>query len=460
MDGTIAAIATPIGEGGIGIVRISGSESVNIAKKIFKPKYNHNWFDGPSFKIIYGHVVNADKNEIIDEVLLLFMRSPNSFTGEDVVEISCHGGILVTRKVLELVLENGAVLAGPGEFTKRAFLNGKMDLIQAESVIDIIRAKTDVGLKIFTSQLSGELSQKVNNIQKELLSILAQIEASVDFPEEVEETSRDDLKTKLHRILKNLENLIDTSDLGKLYTEGALVTIVGKPNVGKSSLMNVLLNENRAIVTDVPGTTRDTIEETINIGGMPIKIADTAGLRETDNIVEKIGVERSKDLIKKSDLVLFVLDISGFTDEDEKIFNMVKDMKKIILINKIDTIKDFQNKTLEMIYEVFKDELIIEISAKEKIGLETLRKKIVESMLTNKVSTSNWAVFTKERHKAALKKAKDHIKEAYNDVNNEIPLDLLSINIKSAWELLGEITGEVVAEDLINKIFKDFCIGK
>ncbi|MCL0107745.1 tRNA uridine-5-carboxymethylaminomethyl(34) synthesis GTPase MnmE [Peptococcaceae bacterium] len=461
MNETIAAIATPLGEGGIGIVRMSGPKSIDIAKKVFRPKYNHNWHDGPGFRIIYGHVVDPERDEVIDEVLLSLMRSPKSFTGEDVVEINCHGGILVTKKILQLVLNNGASLAEPGEFTRRAFLNGRIDLIQAESIIDIIRAKTETALKISTLQLKGELSKKINHIQRELLKLLAQIEASIDFPEDVEEVSCDDLKLSLESILKDLNKFIDNYKIGKTYTEGALVSIVGKPNVGKSSLMNLLLNKNRAIVTEIPGTTRDTIEEVINIEGIPVRIVDTAGLREAEDVVERIGVERSKEVIRRSNLVLFVLDVLyGFTDEDIEILDMIRDIKKIILINKIDISNERAKVQIEEIEKNFKGEDIVKISAVKGTGLEELKQKIASATLDKEVNISDLVIFSRERHRLALEKARKYIEESLRDADKNVPLDLLSINIRGAWEALGEITGSTVTENLVDTIFRDFCIGK
>lgn len=460
LEDTIAAIATPLGEGGIGIVRISGSEARNIAQKIFKPKYNVNWSKGPGFRMVYGHIVNPKTNELLDEVILSLMIKPKSFTGEDVVEINCHGGIIPLRKILELVLNYGARLAEPGEFSKRAFLNGRLDLAQAESIIDIIRSKTDIGLKISMSQLQGKLSALINNIQQDVLGILALIEANIDFPEDdIDEASINHILEQCINIKKELEKLITGADNGRIYRDGVQTVIVGRPNVGKSSLLNALLKENRAIVTDIPGTTRDIIEEIINVGGIPLKIIDTAGLRKTDDVVEKIGVERSKESIDKADLILFMVDAAdGFKREDLEILNLIKNHKVIAIINKIDitensSISEELNRHLKNIPQV-------QISALHHTGIDKLEKLITELVLGGQVSVNDQVLVTNIRHKQALEKANRHIEEVLKGINNQVPLDLVSIDVKGAWEALGEINGTAVGEDLVDRIFKDFCIGK
>ncbi|MTI80687.1 MAG: tRNA uridine-5-carboxymethylaminomethyl(34) synthesis GTPase MnmE [Firmicutes bacterium] len=459
IDDTIAAIATPLGEGGIGIVRISGPSAIDVAKKIFKAKYNNEWYSGPGFRITYGHVIDNTSGEIVDEVLLSLMLRPKSFTGEDVVEINCHGGILPLKKILHLSLNNGARLGEPGEFSKRAFLNGKLDLAQAESIIDVIRSKTDAGLKISINQLQGKLSQKIYSLQEELLNMLAQIEAVIDFPEDdIDETSLKHINTQSQVVLNNIENLIKNADSGRIYREGVRTVIVGKPNVGKSSLLNALLKENRAIVTEIPGTTRDIIEEFINIKGIPLKIIDTAGLRKTEDIVEKIGVERSKEIINNADLILFVIDASeGITNEDYEIIKLLKNNNVIVIVNKIDINSSFNINELK---NEFKDTYITEISALHNMGLEKLEQEIVEKVMGGQVSVDDQLLVTNMRHKHALDKARLHIIEVINGINNGVPGDLISIDIKSAWEALGEITGSAVSEDIIDKIFNEFCIGK
>ncbi|MBO8138525.1 MAG: tRNA uridine-5-carboxymethylaminomethyl(34) synthesis GTPase MnmE [Desulfotomaculum sp.] len=457
---TIAAIATPLGEGGIGIVRISGPEAINVGKKIFKPKYNKNWFNGPGFRIVYGHAVDNETNEIIDEVLLSLMRAPKSFTGEDVIEINCHGGILPLKKILELALKSGARLAEPGEFSKRAFLNGKLDLAQAESIINIIRSKTGTGLKISMNQLQGRLSDKINDLQENLLNIMARIEAVIDFPEDdIEETSLNEIYSQCKDTLKEIDLLIASAESGKIYQEGLRTVIVGKPNVGKSSLLNALLKEKRAIVTDIPGTTRDIIEEYINIKGIPLKIIDTAGLRETEDVVEKIGVNKSKELINKSDLILFILDAAeGMTEEDYEIKKLIDEKNVIVIINKID-VQDNQT-NVQNIKEQFNNLPVIEISALYEKGLEKLEQVIYEKVMGGQISLDDQVLVTNVRHKQSLEKAKQHVEEAMKGINEGVPGDLVSIDVKSAWEALGEITGKTVGEELLDKIFTEFCIGK
>ncbi|MEG6617235.1 tRNA uridine-5-carboxymethylaminomethyl(34) synthesis GTPase MnmE [Peptococcaceae bacterium 1198_IL3148] len=459
LDDTIAAIATPLGEGGIGIVRISGSESIEIAKKIFKPKYNNNWHQGPGFRVVYGHVIDKNNQQPIDEVLLTIMRGPKSFTGEDVIEINCHGGILPLRKILNIVLKNGAVLAEPGEFSKRAFLNGRLDLAQAESIINIIRSKTEKALEISMGQLQGRLSTQINILQNDLLGILAQIEAKIDFPEDdIDEVTLEDVVQKCSNIKDDLNKLIASADNGKIYQEGVKTVIVGKPNVGKSSILNALTKENRAIVTEIPGTTRDIIEEIININGIPLKIIDTAGLRETDDLVERIGVERSRELINEADLILFVVDASlGLKEEDYEIIKLIENKKIMVIINKIDVkdVKIDRNQISKLLPGP-----IIEISALYAQGLECLEQQIAELILGGQITVDDQVLVTSARHKQALEKARDHVQEIINGIKADVPGDIVSIDVKSAWEALGEITGTTVGEDLVDKIFKDFCIGK
>ena len=458
MENTITAIATPLGEGSIGIVRISGNQAIAVGQKIFKAKYNHQWAQGAGFKLVYGHIINPQTKEIIDEVLLPLMRRPKSFTGEDIIEINCHGGLLPLRKILELTLNQGAVLAEPGEFSKRAFLNGRLDLAQAESIIDIIKSKTDTGLKIATAQLQGNLSAKIRDIQNDIAGLLAQIEANLDFPEhDLAEISSQQLAGKLKAILSEINELITGAEIGKIYRDGLRTVIIGRPNVGKSSLLNALLKEDRAIVTEVPGTTRDVITEIINRGGIPLKITDTAGLRKTENIVEKMGVERTKELIKQADLILFVLDVvTGWTKEDLEIMKLIKNTKVILILNKIDLHSD----KIKAIKSKFTNIPVLEISALHRKGLGDLEQQITALVLGGQVGISAEPLITNIRHKQALEKTKKHLETIIKDNENKIPEDLLAIDIKDSWESLGEITGTTVSEDLIDRIFKDFCIGK
>lgn len=459
-DDTIVAIATVLGEGSIGVIRISGPDALSIGNKIFTAKVNKVWYKEDNYKLVYGHVVEPNTGEIIDEVLLSVMRGPKSFTAEDVIEISCHGGIVPLRRVLEVVLKNGARLAEPGEFSKRAFVNGRLDLAQAESIIDLIRAKTDAGAKMAINQLGGKLSQRVRDLQNQVLGLLAKIEAMIDFPEDdIPEESLAQMSLECQGMIKEIDHLLDHAASGKIYREGLKTVIVGKPNVGKSSLLNALLQEQRAIVTDIPGTTRDVIEEVFSIKGIPLKLMDTAGLRETQDLVEKIGVEKSRELLNQADLVLLVLDAStGLSKEDIKIMNLIKDQKVLILINKIDLVANsIDSKELK---EAINFSEIIEISAQKEIGLDNLEEAIFNLVVEGKLTAAESIVVSNTRHKHALERAKYHLIEANKALVEYIPADLVSIDLKSAWEILGEITGNSVTEDLIDRIFSDFCIGK
>jgi len=460
MDDTIAAISTPLGEGGIGIVRISGSEALKIAGKIFKPKRKKEIKRPENHKLMYGHVVNPENGEVIDEVLLAYMRSPKTYTAEDVVEINCHGGIVPLRKTLELTLKYGARPAEPGEFTKRAFLNGRIDLAQAESVLDIIRARTEKGLQIAVRQLKGRLSTKVNKIQNKILDLIAHIEANIDFPEEdLEILDTGNIKRIVEEINKELFLILEGAEKGKIYREGINAVIVGKPNVGKSSLLNALLREKRAIVTDIPGTTRDVIEEYINIRGIPLKIVDTAGLRETSELVEKLGVERTKELLGKADIVLLMLDAgTGITEEDLGVINLVDKKKTLVVINKIDVEKDVLSR--EKVKEIFKKRPLMEISALKEEGIEELEELIYQTIMGGNVKKQEDILISNVRHKSIIERAKTNIEDAKRALEKGLPLDLVTVDLRSAWEVMGEITGMTVGEELIDRIFRDFCVGK
>ncbi len=455
---TIAAISTPPGEGGIGIVRISGPKASKIAEKIFIAK-KVDWKEVESHRLIYGHIVDRFGN-VLDEVLLSYMKGPYSYTKEDVVEINCHGGIVPLRKVLETVLKEGARLAVPGEFTKRAFLNGRLDLAQAESVIDLIRSKTEAGLQLALSQLKGNLSKKINELQDNLLSLLAKVEANIDFPEEdVEEATEREIISKSEELLKEINILIKGAETGKIYREGISTIIIGRPNVGKSSILNALLRENRAIVTEIPGTTRDIIEEFINIRGVPLKIIDTAGLRETDDVVEKIGVEKTREMIKRADLVLLVLDAAGgLEEEDYHVINLIDGKRAIFIVNKTDVeqkrIKETEVKSLAY------GKPVLWISALKEEGLDELEEKIVDMVLGGQVSASDDVLVANIRHEQSLERAAQHLSEVIQGIEQKVPVDVVAIDIRAAWEALGEINGSTVTEDLLDRIFADFCIGK
>ncbi len=459
LDDTIAAISTPLGEGGIGIIRISGPQAVDIAAKIFRPAKQQKW-QQKNFQLIYGHVYDPDALIVVDEVLLSIMRAPHTYTKEDIIEINCHGGIIPLQKTLELVLRMGARMAEPGEFTKRAFLNGRLDLAQAESVIDVIRASTESALRLAMGQLSGALSQKLNEIQQELLSLTALIEANIDFPEdEVDEYNPAQIRGRIGQLISAVEELLKSADTGKIYREGVSTVIAGKPNVGKSSLLNVLLREKRAIVTDIPGTTRDLIEEILNIGGLPIKIIDTAGIRETRDIIEQMGVQKTRESINKADLIILVFDATaGYEDEDRRIVELVREKKGVKVLNKVDIVDDEEMRKL--LHEVLPGWPLVEISALLETGIEKLEKTIVRLVTGGRDIPRNGAIISNVRHKNQLQKALDHLRQAEQAIREGATLDLLAVDIRAAWEAVGEITGTVVTENILDKIFADFCIGK
>lgn len=458
MDRTIAAIATAPGEAGIGIIRISGEQSIDILKKVFRPKKDINIDDIPSRQATYGHATDGE-GRILDEVLAIIMRKPYSFTTEDVVELQCHGGIVPVRRIMQEVLRNGAEVAEPGEFTKRAFLNGRIDLAQAEAVIDVITAKTETGLNAAMEQLEGELSKEIKKVMDKLLSMLAHIEASIDFPEhDIEEVTSENIKGMLFETKASVESLLDSFEEGKILRDGLNTAIIGRPNVGKSSLLNVLLKENRAIVTEVPGTTRDIIEEYLNIGGILIRLIDTAGIRETSDIVEKIGVERTKEAISKADLVILVLDASDeLLPEDMEIIDLVRYKKVVAALNKIDL---GMVQSREQLDALFGQENIIEMSAKNRYGIDSLEERIKELVFQGKLSINKNSMVTNIRHKDLLDKADENVEKAISSIEAGIPVDLVSVDIREAWSKLGAITGDTVEEDIVNEIFSKFCIGK
>lgn len=454
---TIAAIATSQGESGISIIRVSGKDSIKIANGIFSPKNGRDLFDMKSYTMRYGNIINPKNKEVIDEVIVSFMKGPRSFTAEDVIEINCHGGIIAANSILEEVIKAGARLAEPGEFTKRAFLNGRIDLSQAEAVIDIINAKTQLSMKSAIMQSEGKVSKKVKDLREKMLEVIAHIEATVDYPEDdLEEITSEEVSNTLKNITNELEKILNTANEGKILKEGLDTVIVGKPNVGKSSLLNALLDESRAIVTEVPGTTRDIIEEYINIDGIPIKIIDTAGIRETEDIVEKIGVEKTRKKIEEADLIILMLDSSeDLTNEDMEIIDFIKDKKYIVLLNKSDIKNDIDRKFVEKL----NSEFIIETSAKTGEGIQILKKSIKELFFNGEVSAKDIYV-SNQRQKEAFLRAKENIDSAINILQEALSIDLASIDIRNAWTNLGEITGDTLSENIIDKIFKEFCIGK
>jgi len=454
---TICAVATALGESGIAIIRISGDKALEVTAKIFKSTKNDDIKSMKTYTMKYGHIYDMNTNELIDEVIISFMKGPKSFTAEDVVEINCHGGVVSTNKVLETIIKAGARLAEPGEFTKRAFLNGRIDLSQAEAVIDIIRAKTDLAMKSALMQSTGHLSKQINKLREYMLNVLALVEFAVDFTEDDEEIDPSiplKVQESLENSIDDMKKLLKGADEGKIIRDGLSLAIVGKPNVGKSSLLNALLREKRAIVTDIAGTTRDIIEEYINLDGIPVKIIDTAGIRETEDIVEKIGVERSKEKLQEADLVLLVLDSSRqLEEEDMEIISAIGDKKSIAVLNKIDL--DF--KANSDVVKEFKN--IIKISAKEEIGLMDLKSMIKDLFFSGEINSES-LIISNSRHKQAIYRALENAEDALIRVKNNEFLDLISIYVTAALRALGEITGSELEEDLVNKIFSDFCVGK
>lgn len=455
MFDTIAAISTPRGEGGIGIVRLSGDESLGILSKIFKPKSKKDVKDIKSYTINYGHIYDGE--ELIDEVLVSIMKAPNTYTREDIVEINCHGGYLITQKVLELVLKNGAKIAEPGEFTRRAFLNGRLDLTQAEAVIDLIHGKTDKSISLSLNNLRGDLRDQINHLKKILLDVAAHVNVVLDYPEEgVDEPIPEHLIIELHNVKDTITKLVESYDKGKMIKEGIKTAIVGKPNVGKSSLLNSILREERAIVTSIAGTTRDTIEEIINIKGIPLIMVDTAGIRKTQDEVENIGVQKSKKMLKEADLVLFVLDSSrDFSDEDREIYDSIESEKVIGILNKIDMEKKLD------ITNLTKVKKWIEISALENIGIDTLENEIYNFILSENIEdSSEKLIITNIRHKSALEKTKKSIENIFETIDMGYPMDLIAVDLNDALDSLSEVTGEISSEDLLDHIFSNFCVGK
>ena len=453
---TIAAISTAPGNAGLGIIRLSGDDCFKILQKIFKPK---NKGEIKGYTIKYGNIVKSENDEIIDEVLVSYFVAPKSYTKENMCEINSHGGIVVENQILEECLKNGAVLAEPGEFTKRAFMNGRIDLSQAEAVIDIINSKTEKEMMVAQRHLEGSLSKKIKDIQGEILNLMADIEASIDYPEyDIEETTNKKINDTLNSVEEKLLKLKNSFENGKILKEGIKTAIIGKPNVGKSSLLNLILGENRAIVSDIEGTTRDTIEEYINIKGIPLKIVDTAGIRKTNDEVEKIGVERSINNISNAELIIALFDDSRtFDDQDQKILDLIEGKKTIILINKIDLGKNLikENEKLKK----FKNN-IIEFSTINETGLDKLYNKIEELFKLNELDCENTEIITNNRHKQQILYALEDVAKGRESLETHMPVDITAICLKDILERLAEITGENVSEDIINEIFKKFCLGK
>ena len=452
---TIAAISTPRGEGGIGIVRISGNNALEILGKIFKPKSKKNIEELKNFSINYGHLY--DGKNLVDEVLVSIMKAPNTYTKEDIVEINCHGGFVITEKVLETVLKNGARISESGEFTRRAFLNGRLDLTQAEAVMDIIHGKTEKSVSLSLDQLRGDLKEQIGHLKKLVLDVAAHINVVLDYPEEgIDDPLPENLVGNLREVMDTTDILIRSYDKGKKIKEGIKTAIVGKPNVGKSSILNSVLKEERAIVTHVAGTTRDVIEEVVNLKGIPLVLVDTAGIRKTDDLVENIGVEKSKQLIESADLILFVVDGSRALDEEDmRIHEAIKAEKVIGILNKIDIREDIDLSPLTKINKW------LEISAIKNQGIDEMEEEIYNHIIEENVEDSSQKItITNIRHKSALEKTKQSIENIFETIENGLPMDLMAVDIKGALDSLSEVTGEISSEDLLDHIFSNFCVGK
>ncbi|SFL97192.1 tRNA modification GTPase [Paenibacillus sp. 1_12] len=454
---TIAVISTPMGEGGIAVIRISGDEAVAAADRIFFGKSELGVV--PSHTVHYGFIKHPQTLERVDEVLVTVMKAPKSFTMEDVVEISCHGGFISVKKVLDLLLEQQVRLAEPGEFTKRAYLNGRIDLSQAEAVIDLIRAKSDRAHRIAMKQAEGSLSTNIKRLRHNLVELMAHIEVNIDYPEhDVEEMTNAYITNSCTQANEKIEQLLNTANQGKILREGIVTAIIGKPNVGKSSLMNTLAQENRAIVTEIPGTTRDVIEEFVTVNGIPLKLLDTAGIRETSDIVERIGVEKSKGALADADLILLVFNGSEKLESDElSLIEQLKDKQTIVIVNKLDLPQQIETDILE---GHFPAERVVSMSLLEQQGIADLEKAIASLFFSGQVELNDQTYVSNVRHIALLKKAKNAIDDAYEAAGAGVPIDLIQIDIRNAWEYLGEIIGDAVGESLIDQIFSQFCLGK
>ncbi len=461
IDDTIAAISSPLGEGGIGIVRLSGKDSIQIAEKIFSSPKNKTLKDSKSHRVIYGYIKDPLTYKEIDEVLVTIMRSPYSYTREDVVEINCHGGMFALRKALELVLKQGSRLSAPGEFTKRAFLNGRIDLSQAEAVLDLIRSKTDESRRIAIEQLQGGLSEKITALRDRLTELCAHVEAYIDFPEdEIETASKRDMLETMKDIDRELQTLLNTYEEARFFREGLSTAIVGRPNVGKSSLLNALIKKDRSIVTEIPGTTRDVIEEYLNINGLPLRIMDTAGIRDVKDVVEKEGVKRSLQSIGNADLVIAVFDCSEpLKEEDLEVIKKIKDKNAIVVLNKSDLPAIFDKDVLAS-YLSSDNSNILNISAIGGDGLEGLKNKIFKSCLKDWKEEREGVVITNLRHKFAIENTKTLLDRAVSALIENKPVEILALELRDSLDRLGEIVGAVTTDDILNKIFNDFCIGK
>lgn len=452
---TIAAISTPIGEGGISIVRMSGEDAVKIANKVFK---GANLTEVSTHTIHYGHIVDPESKKVIDEAMVTVLRAPKTFTREDIVEVNCHGGIVVTNHILQILLANGARMADPGEFTKRAFVNGRIDLTQAESVIDIVRAKTDKARQVAVGQLAGGLLEKIRAMRKEILDTLANVEVNIDYPEyDADQITADQMAKTSKDVIAEIDKLLNTAQEGTILRNGLATAIVGQPNVGKSSLLNYLTKSDKAIVTDVAGTTRDTLEEYVSVKGVPLKLIDTAGIHHTEDKVEKIGVERSQKALQQADLVLLLLDGSkNLADEDKALIEETKNKKRIIILNKMDIGQKLNVQEMKKLTnsEVISTSILKQVNLDE---LENLIKKLFFSGITN---SNDQILVTNQRQSGLLAKAKKQLEDVISAVEDGVPVDIAQIDFNGAWDTLGEITGDSAPDELINALFSQFCLGK
>ncbi|MBY0595951.1 tRNA uridine-5-carboxymethylaminomethyl(34) synthesis GTPase MnmE [Bacillus bingmayongensis] len=454
---TIAAISTALGEGAIAIVRVSGEDAIEKVNRIFKGK---DLTTVSSHTIHYGHIVDLDTDQVIEEVMVSIMRAPKTFTRENIVEINCHGGLVSVNKVLQLILAQGVRLAEPGEFTKRAFLNGRIDLSQAEAVMDLIRAKTDRAMNVAINQMEGRLSKLIGRLRQEILETLAHVEVNIDYPEydDVEEMTHNILIEKATHVRGEIKKILETSKQGKILREGIATAIIGRPNVGKSSLLNSLVQEKRAIVTDIAGTTRDVIEEYVNVRGVPLKLIDTAGIRETEDVVERIGVERSKKMMGQADLVLIVVNYSeALTTEDEELFRAVQGKDFIVIVNKTDLPKQID---MERVTELSGENRMITTSLIEEKGVDELEKAIADLFFEGTIESADMTYVSNARHIGLLTQAEKTIGDAIEAIENGVPIDMVQIDLTRTWEILGEITGDTVHESLIDQLFSQFCLGK
>ena len=455
---TITALVTAVGESSVGIIRISGPEATSIANKIYKGKIDFTTAE--SHTVHYGYVYDAKHDKKIDEAIFLLMRGPRSFTGEDVVEVQCHGGMVVLKQTLQLILSCGARLAEQGEFSKRAFLNGRLDLAQAESIMDIVQAKTERGVDLALSQLQGSLSGMVKELRADLLELVAFIQADIDYPDDdIERLTPEEYQNRVANLKEQIASVLQNAQKGKIIRDGLRVVIAGKPNVGKSSLLNALLGQERAIVTDIPGTTRDVIEEYINLNGIPLKIVDTAGIRETDNVVEQIGVDKAQQFVKQADLVLYVVDaLQGLTEEDIQMLDEIKNQHVIYLMNKSDV--GITDEARVAFADAIGGAPVLEISAREKLGLDQLEQRIMDLFFSGTLEVQNDIMVTNVRHIQILEESAAHMEGFLTGLMLGMSVDFLVIDLQNAWEKLGKITGETVEEDLLDQIFSKFCLGK